>query len=583
MRHMSLELKALMPAPMRNINLYDVDLNLQFEIAHRVEPKDRRRAELWLRELGRVAGNELDRLARLADVSPPYLRQYDQEGRRIDTIEHHHTYRVMELIAFDRFALAAMSHRPGLLGWPVPVPHAVKCALSYLFVQSEFGLYSAVATTDALARLLRRFGSPELRSRYLPHLTSTDTKTLWQAAISIAEPQGGSDVGAIRTIARREGDVWRLQGHKSFCSNVGAQLILTLARPEGAGDGIDGLGLFLVPRLLADGQPNAIRIHRLKDHLGSRSLATGEIILDRALAYPIGDRAHVLRQLAELVTVSQLSNAMRFAALMRRALHEAVTHAAQRRAFGQRLLDLPLLRMNVTDLLLEVEAATAITLFTAQVLDRADAGDEGSRTLIRILAPLAKHAIARRARWATGEAMDVLGGAGYGDDQVTARLVRDAHLGSIWDGTSNLAALDILRTIRRDEAQLRLQATIQDILESCHRPGPKELAQELQSAGRRLIAHAATVAARDPLRREPAARTIADALYDLLAAVLLTQEAQWQLEDGGGARKLLVARLFAERHRLPQEPRSADAPILSEEQFDALFRWTSLGIPGTKV
>jgi alkylation response protein AidB-like acyl-CoA dehydrogenase len=264
----------------------------------------------------------------------------------------------MEELAFGRFGLAAMSHRSGVLGWPTPVPHVVKYALSYLFAQSEFGLLCPVSVTDSTSRMLRWYGSEELRSTYLPRLTSTDPGRRWQGTQWMTERSGGSDVGALETLARRDGNgTWRLYGDKWFCSNANADMAVTLARPEGAPNGTRGLGMFLVPRLLPDGIRNAWTINRLKDKLGSRSMATGEVTYAGAVAYPIGDLSRGFRQMMEMVNVSRLSNAMRAAGLMRRGVRESIGHARERRAFGGTLADLPLLRAGLLEMLLDAETA----------------------------------------------------------------------------------------------------------------------------------------------------------------------------------------------------------------------------------
>jgi alkylation response protein AidB-like acyl-CoA dehydrogenase len=198
------------------------------------------RARPHLTDLGAIAGGELDALAAIADRNPPVLRAWDERGRRVDEVVRrvdevvrHPAYRRMEEIAFSRFGLAAMAHRPGVLGWPGRAPQVLKYALSYLFAQSEFGLLCPVNMTDSCARMLGAFGSEELKARYLPHLTATEPAALWQGTQWMTERTGGSDVGASTTVARRGADgEWRLWGDKWFTSVANAELALTLARPD---------------------------------------------------------------------------------------------------------------------------------------------------------------------------------------------------------------------------------------------------------------------------------------------------------------------------------------------------------------
>ena len=293
------------------------------------------------------------------------------------------------------------------------MPSVVKYALSYVFAQSEFGLLCPVSVTDSTSRMLRVYGSDELKARYLPKLTTTDFDDLWQGTQWMTEKTGGSDVGTSQTLARREADgTWRLWGDKWFCSNANADLALTLARPEGAPPGTKGLSMFLVPKYLPDGTKNAWTINRLKDKLGSRSMATAEVTYAGAVAYVVGDLTKGFKQMMEMVNVSRLSNAMRAAGIMRRCLLESLVHTRQRAAFGRALIELPLLRANVLEMLLDTEAAVSVVLTTGATLDRWDNGAADERNLFRVLTPLAKYWITARARAVAGEAMNVRGGNG---------------------------------------------------------------------------------------------------------------------------------------------------------------------------
>ncbi|HEY8449052.1 MAG TPA: acyl-CoA dehydrogenase family protein, partial [Bacillota bacterium] len=448
----------------RGLNFYRCDPNLAFTVRRYLSPDEWAKAEPVLDELGALAGSELDELAHEADKNPPVLRTHNRRGERVDEVVYSAAYRRMEEIAFGRFALAACSHRPGIFGFEGPVPHVVKYALTYLFAQAEFGLLCPVNMTDSLTRVLRLFAAPGILDAYLPRLTSRDLSTLWQGAMFLTEQAGGSDVGATETVARRVDQrsdpdlptglvpgvpLWRLYGDKWFCSNVDAELILTLARPEGAPAGTRGLGLFLVPRFLPDGSRNRYTINRLKDKLGTRDMASGEVTLEGALAYQIGELDRGFRQMAEMINASRLSNAVRSAGMMRRAFLESLVHARGRRAFGQALIEFPLMRQTLLEMLLDVEGAVAAIFYTAHQLERADAGDTAARRLVRILTPLLKATVTKRARTTTGEAMEVRGGNGYIEEWVNPRLLRDSHLGSIWEGTTKIVQLDVLRAIQR--------------------------------------------------------------------------------------------------------------------------------------
>ena len=280
-------------------------------------------------------------------------------------------------LAFGEFALASLSHRPAL-GWDKPLSAASKYALTYLFAQSEFGLLCPVNMTDSLTRTIRRFADDKLLERYLPGLLAQDADGQLQGAMFMTERFAGSDVGATETRATPSGDHWLLTGDKWFCSNADADLALVLARPEGAPAGTAGLGLFLMPRTLPSGAPNRYRIVRLKEKLGTRAMASGEITLEGAAAWLVGDLNQGFKQMTEMVNQSRLSNAVRSAGMMRRAVHEALTVALGRRAFGRRLIDLPLVRRQLIKMILPAEEALSVAMFTADCLDRADAGEARS-------------------------------------------------------------------------------------------------------------------------------------------------------------------------------------------------------------
>src|SRR6185437_2710882 len=289
-------------------NFYLVDRGLRDLLQLYLAPDDFGRLEPHFRRLGALAGGELDQLAKVADRHPPVLHPRDRFGRDEDWIDYHPSYREMEQIAFGDFQFHAMSHRAGTLGMDRPLPAVVKYALQYLFVQAEFGLMCPISVTDTSIHLIRKFGSAELKNYLLPKMLSGDVTTLWKGTQFMTEKAGGSDVGAVETIARHQDGVWRLHGEKWFCSHTDADVALMLARPEGAPSGTRGLALFAMPRHLPDGSRNAYRIVRLKDKLGTRSMASGEIRLDGTQAYPVGALERGFKQMLDQVNLSRLSH-----------------------------------------------------------------------------------------------------------------------------------------------------------------------------------------------------------------------------------------------------------------------------------
>lgn len=496
-----------------------------------------------LERLGGLAGGRLDELAGIADRNPPVLHPRNRRGQDDQHIDYHPAYREMERAAFGEFGLAALSHRGGVLGWPEPMPPAAKYLITYLFVQAEFGLCCPVSMTDSLTRTLRKFGAPELVARYLPALTSQDLDALHQGAMFMTEQGAGSDIAATSVLAAERPDgSWSLTGDKWFCSNADAGLAMVLARREGGPEGLKGVSLFLLPRMLPDGTPNRYRIVRLKDKLGTRSMASGEVRLEGATAWLVGDPGAGFKQMADMVNNSRLSNGVRAAGLMRRAMTEALFVAHRRRAFGRRLVEMPLMQRQLVKMLLPMEQARSMVFQTAEALRRADAGEEGAYALLRILTPLIKFRACRDARKVTGDAMEVRGGCGYIEEWPDARLLRDAHLGSIWEGTSNIVALDVLRAAAREGSLPVLERHLRGLLGN-----GAALPEALP-----LLDRALALAAR--AQEEPAlARQAASALYHLTSAVALA----WEGGHAGLERRGELARLVLRHRLLPRDPLEA--------------------------
>src|ERR1700694_3672674 len=366
-------------------NFYAIDRGLRDLLQLYLEPNDFRRLEPHFDRLGVLAGGRLDELARVADKHPPVLNARDRFGRDEDWIDYHSSYREMEEIAFGDFQFHAMSHRAGTLGMDRPLPAVAKYALQYLFVQAEFGLMCPISVTDTSIHLIRKFAGAELKDYLLPKMLSGDVATMWKGTQFMTERSGGSDVGAIETTARCEDGEWRIYGDKWFCSHADADVALLLARPEGAAPGTRGLALFALPRRLKDGSRNAYRIVRLKDKLGTRSMASGEILLEGAVAYLVGDATRGLKQMMEQVNLSRLSHGVRAAAMMRRCVNEAMVCARSRMAFGKTIIDYPLLRRQLLKIAIPSEQSLSIFMFAANAMARANAGSKDAERLLRIL------------------------------------------------------------------------------------------------------------------------------------------------------------------------------------------------------
>jgi len=535
-------------------NLFTTDTELHALLALYLPDDLRRHLLPHFERLGGLAGGLLDELAGTADRNPPTLEYRSRTGRDEQRVIKHPAYVEMERLALSEFGLGAMSHRDETLGWKGKMPPLVKYVLTYLFVQAEFGLCCPVSMTDSLARTLKKFGSPELVARFLPRFQSVDFDTLAQGAMFMTEQAAGSDIAATLTRATQDADgQWRLSGDKWFCSNPDADFAMVLARADDAPAGMKGVSLFLLPRQLDDGSHNHYRIIRLKHKMGTRSMASGEIRLEGAVAYLVGEAGRGFQQMADMVNNSRLSNGVRSAGLMRRAVAEAEFIARERRAFGRALADMPLMRRQLDKLRVPAEQARTMVFQTAQALARSDAGDEGTYPLLRILTPLIKFRACRDARKVTGDAMEVRGGCGYIEEWSDPRLVRDAHLGSIWEGTSNIVALDVIRAVKREGSLPVLRAHCEGLLaEAAHAPA---VTPAFLAALRGALAGAcalAETAAREG--GEVLARQAASALYHCASACAMA----WEAAASGSADRLRWAQLALLHRVLPRDPLAPD-------------------------
>jgi acyl-CoA dehydrogenase len=568
------------------VNYYDADPYLRFLLRRRLLPEEVAVGEPLLHELGARLGSEIEALSAEADRQTPVLHLRDRRGKRIDEVVPSRAYRDLERIFYGEYALHALSLRPCLSGADEPTSLVLNDALIYLADQVESGLFCPLSMTRALARTLLKFAPHEIVAEYLPRLLATDLSQVYTGAMFMTEKQGGSDLGQTQTSARPSADRegwWELSGEKWFCSNVSADLILTLARPEGAGGGTRGLGLYLVPRCLPNGSRNSYRIERVKDKLGMRSFASGEVTFERTLARQIGGPGEGWRQMTEMLNVTRLGCACAAAALARRSFLESLVHARGRQAFGRALADLPLMREQLLDMLTDVEALTALFFEGAAQLDAADRGSEQARLLIRLLTPLAKYHASEEARRIVAEGMEVRGGNAYIEEWPNARLLRDVHVQAIWEGTGNISALDVGRAIMREGAG---DALIADLRTRLAQVRDTEVARAAALAKRALDRVAAIVADLRTHRVEEAEllmKRLTRVLVHVVCATLLVEDADIQARDDGSYRCLSQAARYL-RHYVfpPQNGLSSEGDRLVLDHFDALVDWTP-ALPATAV
>src|SRR5215469_7287398 len=399
-----------------------------------------------IHELGARAGAaETQELARLANVNRPELRTHDARGHRIDEVEFHPSWHQLltTAVAHGLHAAPWADQRHGA--------HVARAAKFMVWTQAEAGHGCPISMTYACVPALRH--APDLAATFEPLLTSAvyepgltipTAKAGLLAGMAMTEKQGGSDVRANTTRAEPAGDgSYLLTGHKWFCSAPMCDLFLVLAQAP------EGLTCFLLPRVLPDGTRNAMRLQRLKDKLGNRSNASSEVEYDAAFAWRVGEPGRGVATIIEMVSATRLDCVLGSAAAIRQACATATHHADHRRTFGVRLASHPLMTSVLADLALESEAATALAMRLAGAADRAARGDAGEAAMLRLALPAAKYWVCKRTPAAVGEALECLGGNGYVEESGMPRLYRDAPLNSIWEGSGNVTALDVLRALAR--------------------------------------------------------------------------------------------------------------------------------------
>lgn len=540
------------------LNWWETDPNLQAAVARRCSP------EIWewvrprLSRFGELCGTEVSPRADYTDKPEgrPRLVTYDRQGQEISKVVYNPGY----LATVDGVFGA------GIVGWrhavpegaPGPIPPAVTWAMGYMVAMAESGFFCPVALTGACALAVDRFAPPDLRARYLPGLIATDPARLTQGATWLTEKTGGSDVGALTTVARQTAEgSWRLTGEKWFASNADAPVALALARPEGAAPGTAGLGLFLVPRTLPDGQRNRYRIRRLKDKLGVIAVASGEVLLEDAEAYLIGGPGAGFKQMMEAINLSRIYNAIGSAGLARRVFLESAIYTSRRVAFGKPLTEHPLMRAKLLGMLIDLEAITALAFRAA---DSFDAGEPLARTLI----PIAKARAGDKALQMARAGIECFGGNGYIEEYPMARMLRDAQVLTVWEGPEHILALDLLRVLAK-QGPAELLAEIGACLEKADYPDAEPAREAIGARLAKLPEALQSMASGSGDYAQLQAVRLMNLLADLLSAAYLMAEGR-ESEHKRAIARLYVARMTPDR---PGAVAMLDRAAL--EEFDALM------------
>ncbi|MFI0924248.1 acyl-CoA dehydrogenase family protein [Streptomyces sp. NPDC021012] len=433
--------------PLTGYDVFTSDRALSEAVERHLAPELLTEAREELELLGRASGSEQVReWGEQANGNPPRLRTHDRYGRRIDEVEFHPAWH----------RLLGRSVSAGLTdAWGRPGGHVRRAAGFLVASQAEAGHGCPLSMTHAAVPALR--AEPELAAVWEPaalsHVYERELRPVAEKpgallGMAMTEKQGGSDVRANTTEARplaADGE-YVLTGHKWFCSAPMSDAFLVLAQAPA------GLTCFLVPRVLADGSRNAFALQRLKDKLGNRSNASAEVEFDgTTCARRVGEEGRGIRTIMGMVAATRLDCVLGSAALMRQAVAQAVHHASYRSAFGGPLVEKPLMRNVLADLALESEAATALGMRLAAAYD---AGTQEESALLRISVPAAKYWVTKRCVPVVAEALECLGGNGYVEESGMPRLLRESPLNSVWEGSGNVQALDVVRALRTEPAAL---------------------------------------------------------------------------------------------------------------------------------
>jgi len=523
-------------------NQYDDDALLQSYLA-RTLPEDLRNSiHGELRELGALGGGYFYEFQLRDRRNEPELTQWDAWGHRVDHIEVSPLWKEAEVLAAKHGLVATAYEQKS-----AELSRVHQFVLNYL-VQPSLDVYSCpLAMTDGAARSLLMLGNQGLIDRALPRLTSRDPASFWTSGQWMTERTGGSDVGLTQTAARQTPEGWRLSGTKWFTSATTAQMALTLARPEGNGPGGKGLALFYVETRDAAGKLNGIQIHRLKDKLGTRKVPTAELTLEGTLAIPVAGLTDGIRNMAWMLNVTRTWNAMGAAWSMRRAMALARDYAQRRVQFGAKLAEKPLHVDTLAGLEAEFQAGFMLAFRAVELLGRMEAKVATERDLLlqRLVTPLAKLTTGRQAVHVTSEVSEAFGGAGYVEDTGVPRLQADSQVLSIWEGTTNVLSLDALRALAKEgtlEAFFHeVEGRLAGVRDSGLRPCVEAANGAMEHARAWVVG-----AMGNPATLEAGARRFALTLGRTLELALLSEHAQWCLDNGYGPRSKAAARRFAQ-------------------------------------
>ncbi|MGH2727433.1 MAG: acyl-CoA dehydrogenase family protein [Actinomycetota bacterium] len=557
------------------LNWYTCDPTLQFLTRYQLTGDELAWATPRLERLGELMGGAIAARADLTDKNPPRLIKYDRWGHDIsevllpesavatkrDLIEH----------GFGTPAFRTEAERAGVR------LETLTGAYTYLLCQAEIGMTCAMGADAGMVRaMVDLFAPEEVKDHVLPKLDSGEW--VGKTGQFFTERTGGSDLGELETTATPNGDSWVLNGLKWFSSNCDGEIFVVLAKPVGAHDGVRGVVPFLVMKHRLDGSRNGMRIRQLKDKLGTKAVPSGEVELADAEAFmmaPSSDGGstgdgHGLARLMTLTNLARVGIASMGLGCARRALVESLCYASARSAWKRRLIDQPLMRRKLAEMIVDVEAAQALVFDQYQPANHQRPGGVGSaHERLRIGGDLAKLRCARLGITTASDAIEVHGGNGYVETWPVARVLRDAQINTLWEGPDNILCLDVRRGIEREGADGPLLARIEEALSGAAADEATDLVARRAEDLRLAIE---SWRALDRETGEARLYPLARFMVDVYSGALLVEQAAWERTALGGDRKALVARLFA-RRRLGE---SGPLRGIDERNEEALDRFEEL-------
>lgn len=553
-------------------NQYDNDLVLKNYLEWKLPATMLSEIQPDLQHLGQRVIEEIYQLGQEAEAYPPKHVPYTPWGKRIDHIEVHAAWNELDHIAAKEKLIAiGYERKHGALS------RIHQFAKLYLFHPSSAIYTCPLAMTDGAARALELYADDALKQRAFSHLTSADPSQFWTSGQWMTERTGGSDVSGTSTIAKADGTQFRLSGVKWFTSATTSQMAMTLARIEGAPEGSRGLSLFYLELRDAQGMLNGIRINRLKDKLGTRALPTAELTLDNAQAILVGGMGDGVKKISSLFNITRIYNACCAVGYMRRALALARDYANKRVAFGRPLSQHGLHLETLAHMHLEFTGAFHLVFHAIELLGKDEVGTatEREHSLLRLLTPLAKLYTAKQAIAVVSEALEAFGGAGYIEDTGLPQLLRNAQVLSIWEGTTNILSLDVLRAIEKENAATAFFEDVAHRLDLINNPKLLSTKNNAVEAVQKIQRYMVSMSHMNSEEQQIGARHFAFALTQTYIASLLLEYAEWALQTNKDPLALISATRWCAKNLTnllePSETHQKESYLLAMNELDSRY------------